>query len=229
MFAVRGNSMKKRITAFLDNDSGFGQLMTKLWIIIGSNLLFMVFSLPVVTIGPALVALYHVHLKSMRGYPDQNPVTEFWYGFRNNFKQAAAVWIIFLLTAAIALADIRFLAGQNGLLMELMRYMVCFISGALFVTGCILLPVMAAFADNLRGLCRNAIYFAARNPARAILIAALNAVPLFLSYMDVQRLPLYGFIWVACGFSLTARIISSLLLKDFSRFLPPPDEDLTEY
>ena len=220
--------MKKRITAFLDNDSGFGQLMAKLWIIIGSNLMFMVFSLPVVTIGPALVALYHVHLKSMRGYPDLNPVTEFWNGFRNNFRQAAVVWIISLLALAVALADIRFLAGQKGI-MELMRYMVYFITGALLVIVSILLPVMAAFADNLRGLCRNAVYFAARNPARAILIAALNVIPLILSYMDVQRLPLYGFIWVVCGFSLIARFISFLLLKDFSRFLPPVDEDLTEY
>ena len=220
--------MKKRITAFLSNDSAFGQLMAKIWIIIGSNLMFMIFSLPVITIGPGLVALYHVHLKSMRGHPDLNPVTEFWHGFRNNFRQAIIVWIVFLLVLLVALADIRFLTGQEGI-MEYMRYMVYIISGLVLVIVGMLLPVMAAFADDLRGLCRNAFYFAAKNPARAILIAALYVFPLFLSYMDVQRLPLYGFLWVVCGFSLIVRIISFLLLKDFSRFLPPVDEDISEY
>ena len=101
--------MKKRIYAFLDNDSAFGRIMQKCWLIIGSNLMFMIFSLPVITIGPAFAALYHVHLKSMRGHDDLNPVTEFWTGFRNNFRQAVICWIIFLIIAFIALADIRFL------------------------------------------------------------------------------------------------------------------------
>ena len=106
--------MKTRITAFLSNDSAFGQLMAKIWIVIGSNLMFMIFSLPVITIGPGLVALYHVHLKSMRGHPDLNPVTEFWHGSRNNFRQAIIVWILFLLVLLVALADIRFLRRLPG-------------------------------------------------------------------------------------------------------------------
>ena len=137
--------MKKRITAFLSNDSAFGQLMAKIWIIIGSNLMFMIFSLPVITIGPGLVALYHVHLKSMRGHPDLNPVTEFWHGFRNNFRQAIIVWIVFLLVLLVALADIRFLTGQEGI-MEYMRYMVYFISGlVLVIVGMLLCVVLIAF------------------------------------------------------------------------------------
>ena len=124
--------MKKRITAFLSNDSAFGQLMAKIWIVIGSNLMFMIFSLPVITVGPGLVALYHVHLKSMRGHSDLNPITEFWRGFRNNFRQAIIVWIVFLLVLLVALADIRFLTGQRGI-MEYMRYMVYFISGLVLV------------------------------------------------------------------------------------------------
>ena len=212
--------MKKRVYAFLDNDSAFGRLMQKCWILIGSNLMFMLFSLPVITIGPSLAALYHVQLKSMRGYEDLNPIREFWTGFRNNFKQAILFWIFFLLAAFIAVTDIRFLIGQNGV-MEYLRYMVYFITAAVLAVSCIMFPVMAAFADTFGGLIRNAVYFAGKNPARAILIAALNVVPLALTYMDAQRMPLYGFLWVVFGFAAVSRIVSVLLIGDFNKFLPP--------
>lgn len=215
--------MKKRISAFLDNDSAFGRLMSCLWIVIGSNLMFMIFSLPVITVGPALAALYHVQLKSMRGHADLNPITEFWKGFRSNFKQAMIFWIVFLLAAVVALLDIRFLAGV-GDSVRYLRYAVCFVAGCAFAICCLILPVMAAFADSLSGLCRSAFYFAAKNPARTILIAAMNTIPLLISYLDVQRLPLYGFLWVTCGFGAIVRFESWLLLKDFNRFLPPVDE-----
>lgn len=217
--------MRNRVSAFLDNDSAFGQLMTKFWVIIGSNLMFMIFSLPVITAGPAFAGLYHVQLKSMRGYPDLNPIREFWRGFVGSFKQAMIFWLVFLAAAFIALTDIRFLAGQNGG-MEYLRYMIYFIVGIMLAVGCILIPVTAAFEDTSRGLLRNAFYFAARNPLRALFIVALNIVPLALSYIDVQRMPLYGFLWVVCGFAVIARIVSRLLIRDFNRFLPPVDEDL---
>ena len=223
--------MKKRIYAFLDNDSAFGRIMQKCWLIIGSNLMFMIFSLPVITIGPAFAALYHVHLKSMRGHDDLNPVTEFWKGFRNNFRQAVICWIIFLIIAFIALADIRFLTGMGGQneMMVYFRYVVFFIVGVILAVGCMVFPVMAAFSDTLRGLMRSAFYFAAKNPARAVFIVVLNIVPYALSYIDVQRMPLYGFLWVICGFSVIARCISALLIRDFNRFLPPVDTGIEEY
>ena len=45
--------MRERINAFLSNESSFGKLMTKLGIIIGANLMFALFSLPVFTVGAA--------------------------------------------------------------------------------------------------------------------------------------------------------------------------------
>jgi hypothetical protein len=83
---------------------------------------------------------------------------------------------------------------------------------------------MAAFDDSLRGLVRNAFYFIGKNPVRALLIALINAVPIVWTYMDLQRLPLYSFIWVTLGFSACAMAVSSLLIGDFNRFLPTLDE-----
>ena len=87
-----------------------------------------------------------------------------------------------------------------------------------------LYPVMAAFADTIPHLLRNCLYFASKNPIRALGIAALNVGPLILTYADLSRMPLYAFLWAVCGFGAIAMIVSKLLIKDFNKFLPELDE-----
>ena len=162
-----------------------------------------------------------------RGQNDQNFVKEFWRAFKENFKQGMIVWIIFLLILFIAASDIRFLVDSEGI-MRYFKYMVYFVSGAFLVLFVHLVPVIAAFRDTLPHLVRNALYFAAKNPARALLVTALFIGPMIFTYADLQRLPLYAFLWVVCGFSLTAFAISKLLIKDFNRFLPEIPQDPKE-
>jgi uncharacterized membrane protein YesL len=80
--------MSQFLSGFLDNDSRFGRLMTRCGIVIGANLMFFFFSLPVVTAGASFVALYHVMFKVLRGDGVVNPFKQLWIGFKNNFKKA---------------------------------------------------------------------------------------------------------------------------------------------
>ena len=43
--------MRELMSSFLSNDSAFGRLMTRCGVVIGANLMFVLFSLPVITIG----------------------------------------------------------------------------------------------------------------------------------------------------------------------------------
>ncbi len=219
--------MREKIAAFLDNDSPFGQAMGKCGLLIGANLMFVLFSFPLITAGPALIALFTVTLKILRGRSDQNPFGEFWRAFKSNFKQGTLITLISFLIIFIVISDVRFLVDSAGF-MRYFKYMVYLVSGLLLVLLVHLLPVTAAFADTLPHLFRNAFYFAAKNPARALLCAAIFVGPMILTYADLQRLPLYAFLWVMCGFSLTALAISKLLIKDFNRFLPEIPQDPKE-
>ena len=73
------------INSFMSNDSPFGRLMTKIGIIICANLMFILFSLPVVTIGASYAALYRVMFKTMRSGGVTNPFKQFWLGFKPHF------------------------------------------------------------------------------------------------------------------------------------------------
>ena len=214
--------MKERIWGILSEESLLGRITSRLWILFGANVLFVLFSLPIVTAGPAWVAMYYVCLKTLRVDSTLNPIREFWKGFRMNFKQAFLGFLGFLVIAAILILDIMFVARTQGS-MRLFRYPVYVVSGIMLLILFHVIPVMAAFADTLKGLIRNGIYFAAKNPVRAILILALNVGPMVWTYYHVVRMPLYAFLWATFGFSSIAMICSGMLLKDFEQYLPSLD------
>ena len=69
------------LRSIFDNDSVFGQLMTRCGTIIAANLLFLLFSIPVVTTGAAWTALHYTMMKMLRE-KEINPFKTFWNGCR---------------------------------------------------------------------------------------------------------------------------------------------------
>ena len=65
---------------------------------------FLIFSLPIFTIGASLTALYYAIHKCVfkgRGY-----TLEFFHSFKDNFKQSTLSWLIFMVLFAILSGDI---------------------------------------------------------------------------------------------------------------------------
>ena len=215
--------MRERINAFLANESSFGKLMTKLGIIIGANLMFVLFSLPVLTIGAAWAALEHVMLKTLRGDGVLNPFKQFWIGFRSNFKQATAAWIIVLAVAVLGWIDVRFLLHMGGPMVNF-RYAIYAVGVVLLIGVIYLYPTMAAFANKLPVLFRSGYYFALKKPLRLIVLLFFHVFPLLLTYLDPQMMPLYAFLWTFFGFGAIAMLTAKLLLPLFTPLLPLVDE-----
>ena len=215
--------MRERINAFLANESSFGKLMTKLGIIIGANLMFVLFSLPVLTIGAAWAALEHVMLKTLRGDGVLNPFKQFWIGFRSNFKQATAAWIIVLAVAVLGWIDVRFLLHMGGPMVNF-RYAIYAVGVVLLIGVIYLYPTMAAFANKLPVLFRSGYYFALKKPLRLIVLLFFHVFPLLLTYLDAQMMPLYAFLWTFFGFGAIAMLTAKLLLPLFTPLLPLVDE-----
>ena len=60
------------------------------------NLLFLLFSLPVVTIGASVTAMYTVTLR-MIDKREGKVFAGFWGAFKKNFKKATIIWMLILL------------------------------------------------------------------------------------------------------------------------------------
>ena len=80
---------------FFSYESKFSQLLLKLCYACYLNLLWLICSLPIFTIGASTTALYYVCLKIVRG-EESHVAAQFFRSFRENFKQATVLWLILL-------------------------------------------------------------------------------------------------------------------------------------
>ena len=68
------------------------------------NLLWVLCSIPIITIGASTTALYTVMLKIVKN-EEGYLVKGFFKAFRENFKQSTVIWLVFLALGIVLLVD----------------------------------------------------------------------------------------------------------------------------
>ena len=76
-----------------------------------TSMLFIVLSIPVVTVGAAYAAMHYTMLKTLRGNGQIQLFRTFWDGLKQNWKQATIAWLILL--AVLAVLGISAQAGHT--------------------------------------------------------------------------------------------------------------------
>ena len=206
------------LRSFFDNNSLFGRLMTRCGILIAGNILFLIFSIPVFTIGAAWTALYYTMFKTLREKGEINPFRVFWIGFRENFRQAVIIFILFAFLAVFLILEI-FWCGQFENPVALFRYGLMALLLTEIVIASYIFPVMSVFRGDFRQLISDSVYFAVRRPVTLILILFLHIMPFVITFLDARRLPLYAFLWCVIGFSGIAMSCANWLYKQFAPLL----------
>ena len=87
-----------------DLDNPVMRFLGKLFDLMYLNLLFLLCSIPIVTIGASLTAMYSVALKMVKN-EETYIGKDFFKSFRMNFKQGTIIWILFLLIGWVMYAD----------------------------------------------------------------------------------------------------------------------------
>lgn len=210
--------MGERIGGFLSNDSTFGKIMIRIGTIISANILFCIASLPIFTIGAAYSALYYVMFKMLRESDGINPFKEFWKGFQSNFKQATQCWIGMLLLVGIGYLDVFWCSQLGGILVGF-QYMIYTMGIAMFIIALYVFPTMAAFENSIIELMKSSLYFAFHKPLYLCIIAFITVFPQLFTFANTEMLPLYGFIWVTCGYALIVLLGAKLLLSQYVPYL----------
>ena len=140
------------------------------------SLIFLLFSLPIITIGASLTALYYTVNKvqrQKRGYMWQ----EFTRAFKANFKQSTLIWILFLLAALILGGDLYYVlqvipptSGGAFLNIFFIVLLVLLVTWAGYV-----FPYTARFQDTIRVTLKNCALMAVLNIPATLLLMLLIA------------------------------------------------------
>lgn len=203
-------------------ESAFGRFLNRLYVIVVSNLLFVLFSIPVVTIGAGISALNFTLMKYQRGDRHFKVAAMFWKGFRDNFVKATvcfAVYVLLMLLQVLEISWCRQFTGPVGLF----RYALAGLMALETIVAIYLFPVIAAFNGSYGELLKNALYFAFSKPHCMLACLALNVVPLAATYAFLRYLPLWAFLWLLFGFGAIAYLTGKIMLRQFMPFLPEVD------
>lgn len=185
----------------LSTDNAFFDFMGRIGDIVILNVLFLLTSIPIVTVGMSATALYQVLFRRMRG-ECVYPAREYMEACRKEWKGATKIWLFFLLTGALLLFDIFY--AEN--LPDILAGAIGCITTVWYAVLCYVFPLQARFENNMKDVLKNALLLAVKYIPYTLIIAILNAIPFICILMGVfptmMAMPLYCFI----GFGLTARI-----------------------
>ena len=121
---------------FLDEDSTFIDVLGKIADLAILSMLFFLVSIPLVTLGASLTALYEAVVTSVRG-KKAYPSRVFWQSFREKWKLATPLWILYVLAFLILVFNFLFafhqynnvgviLLGGNALVFVLLGFQVIY-------------------------------------------------------------------------------------------------------
>ena len=184
------------------------------------NFLWILCSLPVVTIGMASSAAYAVLLR--RVMHGEIPLFRTWWSvFRKSFRQALALEGILAVLGIAVWGDLQMVFSFTGGIRLVYVAACAMLIVGFLVIALFALPQQALYENSLKNILKNAFALAACYPGKFLLcclywVAVLGST-LLLPLDVVQQV---GFLWFMWGLSFPAWLTSRQLISIFSKLDP---------
>lgn len=210
--------------------SSFGSFLRVLCDLMVLNVLWLICSLPVVTVGLSTSALCCVSLKLARGEPVATLRT-FFGAMKQNLIQALLLGLIGLAGLAVAVVDWYFTVAQVGSVRTVYIVVSVLVSAVVMAYWAWAFALNAGFENSLGGTIKNAFSLAFVEPGKTLLIWIAFAVPVLCFLFLPEAVVIYiGWAYILFAVSVPAYIAARAQVKVFARFGGPaariePDED----
>lgn len=197
-------------------ESKFNEIFMMLADMIILNVLYVICSIPIFTIGAAQAGLFTGIRVLLDKEDDSSVAKAFFRGFGNGFKSITIVSTTYLLILAVLAAIlyavlVLMFVGGSKLPTILCIIAMCIVYILLSITG----PFHATFGCTTRQLFRNSFFVAMAYPIQAILTAVLTILPLAVMLIWPHIFLGSMIAIIALYYSVAYLLIFSLLKKPF--------------
>ncbi len=163
-------------------DSGLMRALSKIFDIGMLTLIYLVFCVPVVTVGAATTSLYYVSAKVLR-HNRSYVWREFWSSFKTNFVQSTIVWVITVIITLLLIVNMQIVGATAD--SEKGGYLMGAYLAILFILLCIscyVYPIISRFGTRLSQILRLSLYCAFRHFLHTIILLLILAAMVALIY-----------------------------------------------
>lgn len=199
-----------------DFDNKVWRFIGKFFDIIILNLLWIICSIPIITIGAATTAVYYVTLKLARD-EEGSIVKGFFTSFKENFKQSTIIWIIMLVVGIPLGMDLYFFVLMRETFTQFQIWLTALVIVFVFIYLCVLIyvfPLQAKFYNPIRKTIGNCFWMLVRYFPYTVLLVMIDLSIIVLPLFVFSALRPFLFLF---GFPLMAFANSYILVKIFDR------------
>lgn len=204
-----------------DIDGPVMSALAKLSDLVFCNIMFLVFSLPVITFGASLTALFDCTLAITEDKEEQLIFQQFWRAFRKHFKRATLLWLICLgVIALLVLYAVVVDLLPEGLYR--MYRVTFFVILFLFLAGFqYVFPLTARYELRVGETLKRAWTLSVVALPMTLCGLALPAVAFYVSFvMNPDSVNVMFFLWAFVAMAIIAYLNSFLYRRAFKK-LPP--------
>lgn len=209
---------------FFNIDNAFFRFLSRIADLMILNILFILCSLPILTMGASLCALFYVLLK-MRENEEGYIARSFFRAFKENFKKGTVIWLIMLLLGLIFRLDLGVLRQKTGFLAGALKVLVSLLVilwGSAFVY---VFPLQGRFENTIQNTMRNALFMAAANGKQTIAMLVMVAAPVILTVKSITTMWYAILFWLMIGFAAVAWFQTHYLRMIFRPYIPEPSSE----
>jgi len=198
--------------------TGFVNTLTFLGDIVILNLLFVVCSIPVITIGASATACYAGVSRTLQKRETGLVYKAFFADFRAAFRQSTAAWLLELLVLAILAGDLWFAVVYSEPDNTFFLVFAILVGAGIMMASLWFYPIVARFQNKLGAQIKNAFLLAFAQFPRTLLALVMWLVMFALPLLVYEVFVYLGWLWLLAGFSLpmywTVKLFRKMLLLD---------------
>ena len=211
--------------SFFSLDSKFSQIMSRVFDLMVLNIIFLIMCIPIVTIGANFTAMYYVTLKMIKN-EETYIFRTYWKSFRENFKQATAIWLIMLAVLIVLILDLMLVINMSGAVTYLRFVFLVLICFEAMVLSYVF-PVLSRFDNTVKNTIKNSMLMAIRHLPWTIMILLVNISPMLIYLFSTTKIVNYLILLMfLLGFSSVALGCSWFFVNKIFPFYMPEEESL---
>ena len=169
------------------------------------NLLFILCSIPIITIGASATAMHYTLRRWREG--EGSLVKDFFRSFRLNFRQATVLWLAFLVLAALLALNFWMVSSWNGPMYQAVMVMLLVFGAVLVAWAGVVFPFLARFDNGTFQIAKNALLIALISPGKSLIAMAMNILPVALAVVLPGIFLILSVLWLGilcstCGYAV---------------------------
>ena len=193
------------------------RILTHIFDFILLNILWLLTSIPIVTLGAATAALYSVMMsvvEKKEGYI----IKDYWKAFCRNFKQSTVVWILLLFLGACLWFDLTLIGVVPGLFRQIGTVVLGAVLIFYFMECIFVFPLIAKFENSTGNMIKNALLIPVSRLPYALMILFMTGAAIIVTFLNQMTIMIGAVIWSAIGVSVLSYANSLLLVKMLAPF-----------